>query len=100
MLGSLNGAISLGSRGKHRAAQGPSSGAGHQRRGGRATRPGEVYANQLREAGVRVTAVSFLGAIHDFVMLDALADSAATRAAIALATAWLREEFSTCRQAR
>src|SRR5438128_3474985 len=56
---------------------------------------GEAYANKLREAGVRVTAVRFQGTIHDFVMLNALAQTAATRGAIALATAWLREGFST-----
>jgi acetyl esterase len=56
---------------------------------------GEAYANKLREAGVRVTAVRFQGTIHDFVMLNALAQSTAARGAIALATAWLREGFST-----
>ncbi len=56
---------------------------------------GEAYANKLREAGVRVTAVRFQGTIHDFVMLNALAHTAAARGAIALATAWLREGFST-----
>jgi acetyl esterase len=55
---------------------------------------GEAYANKLRQAGVRVTAVRFQGTIHDFVMLNALAHTAATRGAIALATAWLREGFS------
>jgi len=55
---------------------------------------GEAYANKLRQAGVRVTAVRFQGTIHDFVMLNALAHSAATRGAIALATAWLREGFA------
>ncbi len=55
---------------------------------------GEAYANKLREAGVRVTAVRFQGTIHDFVMLNALANTAAARGAIALATAWLHEEFS------
>lgn len=52
---------------------------------------GEAYANKLREAGVRVTAARFQGAIHDFVMLNALADTAAARGAIALANAWLKE---------
>jgi acetyl esterase len=52
---------------------------------------GEAYASKLREAGVHVTAVRFLGTIHDFVMLNALAQTAAARGAIALATAWLRE---------
>ncbi|QPC81320.1 alpha/beta hydrolase [Phototrophicus methaneseepsis] len=55
---------------------------------------GEAYANKLREAGVRVTAARFQGTIHDFVMLNALADTAATRGAMSLATAWLRERFS------
>ncbi len=56
---------------------------------------GEAYANKLREAGVRVTAVRFQGTIHDFVMLNALAHTAAARGAIALATVWLREGLST-----
>lgn len=56
---------------------------------------GEAYANKLREAGVRVTAVRFQGTIHDFVMLNALATSAAAHGAIALAIAWLREGFAT-----
>ena len=37
---------------------------------------GEAYANKLRAAGVRVTAARFQGTIHDFVMLNALANSA------------------------
>ncbi|MGF7031011.1 acetyl esterase/lipase [Paenibacillus mucilaginosus] len=52
---------------------------------------GEAYANKLREAGVRVTAARFQGTIHDFVMLNALADTAAARGAIALANAWLKD---------
>ena len=56
---------------------------------------GEAYANKLREARVRVTAVRFQGTIHDFIMLNALDTSAAARGAIALATAWLCEGFST-----
>jgi acetyl esterase len=55
---------------------------------------GEMYANKLREAGVRVTAVRFQGIIHDFVMLNALANTAAARGAMVLATAWLRGSFS------
>ena len=55
---------------------------------------GEAYANKLREAGVRVTAVRFQGIIHDFVMLNTLKNTAAARGAIALAIAWLREGFS------
>jgi acetyl esterase len=56
---------------------------------------GEAYASKLRQAGVRVTAVRFQGTIHDFVALNALAHTASARGAIALATAWLREGFST-----
>lgn len=52
---------------------------------------GEAYANKLREAGVRVTAVRFQGTIHDFVMLNALADTGAAKGAILLANSWLRE---------
>lgn len=58
---------------------------------------GEAYANKLRKAGVPVTAARFQGTIHDFVMLNALSNTSATRGAIALAIAWLREGFSTCR---
>lgn len=56
---------------------------------------GEAYANKLREAGVEVTAARFQGIIHDFVMLNALADTAAARGAMALATAWLWEGFES-----
>jgi acetyl esterase/lipase len=51
---------------------------------------GEAYANKLREAGVPVTAVRFQGVIHDFVMLNALRETHAAEAAIALATLILR----------
>jgi len=43
---------------------------------------GEAYAHKLIEAGVRVTAVRYLGAIHDVVLLTALAGTPTTRAAI------------------
>lgn len=55
---------------------------------------GEAYAHKLIEADVRVTAVRYLGTIHDFVMLNALANSTATRSAIALANDYLRKAFS------
>lgn len=58
---------------------------------------GEAYANKLREAGVRVTAARFQGTIHDFVMLNALAETAAARGAIALATSWLREGWAAAK---
>jgi acetyl esterase/lipase len=56
---------------------------------------GEAYANKLREAGVDVAAARFQGTIHDFVMLNALADTAAAHGALALATAWLWEGFES-----
>ena len=54
---------------------------------------GEAYANRLREAGVPVTAVRFQGIIHDFVMLNAMAETYAKQAAILLATGWLKQQF-------
>ena len=43
---------------------------------------GEAYADKLMRAGVRVTSVRYNGTIHDFVMLNPLAGTPATRAAI------------------
>ena len=51
---------------------------------------GEAFGNKLREAGVPVTAVRFQGIIHDFVMLNALAQTQAARGAMALAIGALR----------
>ena len=51
---------------------------------------GEAYARKLSEAGVRVTSVRYNGTIHDFVMLNALADTPATRGAIAQAVGALK----------
>ena len=47
---------------------------------------GEEYARKLLQAGVKTTAIRVLATIHDFVMLNALADTAATKAAIELAS--------------
>lgn len=43
---------------------------------------GEAYAHKLMQAGVHVSAVRVLGAIHDFMMLNAISDSAPTRFAV------------------
>lgn len=51
---------------------------------------GEAYARRLSDAGVRVTSVRYNGTIHDFVMLNALADTPATRGAIAQAIGALK----------
>lgn len=54
---------------------------------------GEAYAHKLIEAGVPVTAVRFMGTIHDFVLLNAIAETPATRGAIALACNFLKDAF-------
>jgi acetyl esterase len=51
---------------------------------------GEAYARKLSNAGVRVTSTRYNGTMHDFVMLNALADTPATRAAIAQAVHTLK----------
>jgi acetyl esterase len=56
---------------------------------------GEAYARKLIAAGVPVTATRYLGIIHDFVMLDALAETPAARGALAQATAILRKAFAS-----
>lgn len=59
---------------------------------------GEAYAAKLRQAGVPVTAVRYGGIIHDFVMLNALAETNAARGAINQATSTLRAAFASARQ--
>jgi acetyl esterase len=56
---------------------------------------GESYAAKLRRAGVPVTTVRYDGTIHDFMLLNALRDTKATRAAIREATAQLRAAFES-----
>jgi acetyl esterase len=56
---------------------------------------GEAYASKLREAGVPVTGVRYLGTIHDFLLLNALRETNAARAAIAQAIGTLRSAFGT-----
>ena len=50
---------------------------------------GEEFASKLRLAGVNVTAVRFQAIIHDFVMLNALDQTNACRAAMDLSVEWL-----------
>jgi acetyl esterase len=52
---------------------------------------GEAYAHKLMKAGVPVRAVRVLGTHHDFVMLNALAETPGTRGAIELANRELRQ---------
>jgi acetyl esterase len=51
---------------------------------------GEAYAAHLRAAGVPVTSVRYNGTIHDFVMLNALRDTHAAKAATAQGGEFLR----------
>src|SRR5687768_18270956 len=55
---------------------------------------GEAYVHKLIEAGVLVTATRYLGTIHDFVMLNAITDTPAPRAAIVQANDLLRTVFT------
>lgn len=52
---------------------------------------GEAYAAKLRQAGVPVTSVRVLGTIHDFMMLNDLANTEAVKGATMLANEWLRK---------
>ena len=56
---------------------------------------GEAYAAKLSAAGVPVTAVRYLGAVHDFVMLHALKDTQAAHAATAQGGTFLRDALIT-----
>ena len=56
---------------------------------------GEAYAAKLRSAGVPVTTVRFDGTIHDFMLLDALRETRAARAAVDQATSFLRAGLGT-----
>lgn len=56
---------------------------------------GEAYAARLRAVGVDVTTVRYDGTIHDFMMLNPLSETRATRAAIAQAIAALRAALGT-----
>lgn len=53
---------------------------------------GEQYAVCLREAGVEVTQIRFQAIIHDFVMLNALDQTKACRAAMDVSTQWINRK--------
>lgn len=55
---------------------------------------GEAFARKLLEAEVNVTCARHLGTVHGFAVLDALAESASARAAMAQAIAALREALA------
>ncbi|MER5941176.1 alpha/beta hydrolase [Streptomyces sp. NPDC001928] len=56
---------------------------------------GEAYAAKLRAAGVPVTTVRYDGAVHDFMMLNSVSQTRATRAAVDQAVALLRDALGT-----
>jgi len=55
---------------------------------------GEAYARRLIEAGVEATCTRYIGTIHDFVVMNALAETAPARAATAQMIAALRRAFA------
>ena len=55
---------------------------------------GEAYANKMRTAGVPVTLQRYRATIHDFVMVDAMADSNAAKAATAQSIQFLTDAIS------
>jgi acetyl esterase/lipase len=55
---------------------------------------GEAYAKRLMAAGVRVTATRYLGTIHAFTVLNSLAHTPPTRAAVAQINQALRDALA------
>lgn len=55
---------------------------------------GEAYGRKLSQAGVPVTSIRVNGTIHDFVLLNAIAETPATRVAITIADDTLRQAFA------
>ena len=53
---------------------------------------GEEYARRLRKADVDVSTIRFNGIIHDFVMLNALDQTNAVRAAMDASTDWINRK--------
>jgi acetyl esterase len=51
---------------------------------------GEAYAAKLRAAGVAVTTVRYDGTVHDFMLLNSLTGTRATRASVDQAAGFLR----------
>lgn len=56
---------------------------------------GEAYAQKLIDAGVKVTAVRYNGTTHDFMMLNGLAKTRPTEAAIAQTIDMLKNFYGT-----
>lgn len=60
---------------------------------------GEAYGRKLIQAGVEVVSTRYNAVIHDFVLLNALAESPPARAAIAQATCFLRRVLASTEHA-
>lgn len=54
---------------------------------------GEAYAHKLLKAGVPTLSMRYLGAIHDFLMLNGIAHSTVTRSALSVASQYIRDVF-------
>jgi len=54
---------------------------------------GEAFARKLAKAGVRVESTRYLGTIHDFVMLNVLAGTPASQAAVEQASRFVSKIF-------
>lgn len=55
---------------------------------------GEAYARRLAAAGVNVTSARYNATVHDFMMLNPIATTPATRAAVEQASLYLRTAFA------
>jgi acetyl esterase len=55
---------------------------------------GEAYGRKLAVAGVPVTSVQYNGTIHDFMLLNPIAETPAVRGAVDQATSYLRKVFA------
>ncbi|MGH8521804.1 MAG: alpha/beta hydrolase, partial [Gammaproteobacteria bacterium] len=60
---------------------------------------GEAYARKLAQADVRVTSLRYNGTIHDFMLLNPIAETPAVRAAVDQASSYLRIVFASRRLA-
>lgn len=55
---------------------------------------GEAYARKLDSSGVEVTSIRMNGTIHDFMMINALAQTPAAKAALGIACKVLKDTFN------
>jgi acetyl esterase len=55
---------------------------------------GEAYGRKLAAAGVTVTSVRYNGTIHDFMLLNPIANTPAVRGAVDQASGYLRKVFA------